>query len=77
MFQEQVAPRSFLVKTDQGFLLRRNRRDLKKVKAEEPSGSISLDGSMGEQELSEATLLKKHQLALLLFRNSLDAHQDK
>ena len=43
------------MKTDQGFLLRGNRRDLKKVKVEEPSGSILLYGSMGEQELSEET----------------------
>ncbi|KAJ8049448.1 hypothetical protein HOLleu_02204 [Holothuria leucospilota] len=53
--QEQVAPRSFLVKTDEGSLLRRNRKDLRKVKLEEHSGSVSVDDYMREQEFPEAT----------------------
>ncbi|KAJ8020167.1 hypothetical protein HOLleu_39686 [Holothuria leucospilota] len=56
MVQEQVTPRSFLVKIDQGFLLRRNRWDLKKVKLEEPSGSNTVDGSMGKKSFQKQLL---------------------
>ncbi|KAJ8019062.1 hypothetical protein HOLleu_42585 [Holothuria leucospilota] len=57
--QEQVAPRSCLVKTGEGSLLRRNRKDLRKVKLEEHSGSVSVDDYMREQEFPEVTTSKE------------------